>query len=84
MAESKAKDLDATTERDKAQVQEKVDEENAQGFRGTNPDPTPNHHYTFEGAAKGLPTPETDPEMAAKAGRPRERVITTVPTSKER
>jgi hypothetical protein len=72
-----------TAEREKAQVQEKVDEENARGYRGFNPDPTPNHHYTFEGAAKGLPTPETDPELAAKAGRPRELVI-NVPTNKER
>jgi hypothetical protein len=80
--ETKAKDVKAAP--DKAVVQEKVDAENEQGFRGYNPDPTPNEHYTFEGAAAGKPTPETDPEMAAKAGRPRERVITAVPTNKER
>jgi hypothetical protein len=70
MTESKEEDPQATIERDKDLVQEQVDEENAQGFRGINPDPTPNDHYTFGGVAKGLPTPETDPEMAAKAGRP--------------
>jgi hypothetical protein len=47
-----------------------MDEEQAKGYRGTNPDPTPNHHYTFAGAAAGKPTPETDPAYAAKAGRP--------------
>jgi len=68
--ETKAKDPDATIERDKNLVQEQVDEENARGYRGDNVDVTPNENYTFQGAAKGLPTPETDPEMAAKVGRP--------------
>jgi hypothetical protein len=48
-------------------VQAQVDAENAQGFRGLNPDPTPNRNYTFEGVAEGAPTPETDPDMAAEA-----------------
>lgn len=76
MTDEKSKDKApaATDERAVAasieQVQEKVDEEDAQGFRGYNPDSTPNENYTFGGQAKGLPTPETDPEMAAKVGRP--------------
>lgn len=49
-----------------AEVQAKVDQETDQGFRGTKTDPTPDEHYTFAGAAAGLPTPETDPEHAAK------------------
>jgi hypothetical protein len=48
-------------------VQAQVDAENAQGFRGLNPDPTPNENYTFGGVARGLPTPETDPKLAAQA-----------------
>jgi hypothetical protein len=53
-----------------AQAQEKVDAEQERGYRGTNPDITPNEHYTFAGAAAGKPTPETDPHLAAAVGRP--------------
>lgn len=49
------------------QVQERVDAENAQGFRGVEVDPTPNENYTLQGVTSGLPTPETDPEAAEKA-----------------
>ncbi|MCA1666905.1 MAG: hypothetical protein LC793_05780 [Thermomicrobia bacterium] len=55
---------------DKREVQATVDAENAQGFRGYNPDSTPNENYTFNGQAAGKPTPETDPRLAAEAGRP--------------
>jgi hypothetical protein len=69
-ADEKTPDVDAAIAESVERVQEKVDEENAQGFRGYNPDPTPNEHYTFAGQAAGKPTPETDPAFAAKAGRP--------------
>jgi hypothetical protein len=49
-------------------VQAKVDEENAQGFRGTRVDPTPLENYTLDGVTSGKPTPETD-EKAAQAAR---------------
>jgi hypothetical protein len=49
------------------QVQEKVDQETEQGFRGIEVDPTPNENYTVEGVTSGAPTPETDPEQAEKA-----------------
>lgn len=45
------------------EVQEKVDEAEAQGFIGSTPDATPNRNYSVEGVAAGLPTPETtEPE----------------------
>ena len=36
------------------------------GFLGIKADPTPNENYTVAG--NDLPTPETDPDLAAKAG----------------
>jgi len=48
------------------QAQDAMDVETDQGYRGVSPDPTPNHHYTVQGVTKGLPTPETHPEQAAK------------------
>lgn len=51
-----------------SQAQEIVDEENAQGFRGVEVDPTPNENYTVAGVIEGAPTPETDTD-AAKAAR---------------
>ena len=42
-----------------AEVQAKVDKETAQGFRGTEVDPTPNENYTVSGVTSGAPTPET-------------------------
>jgi hypothetical protein len=50
-----------------AEVQEKVDAENEQGFRGTRVDPTPLENYTLQGVTSGKPTPETDEKAAAKA-----------------
>lgn len=54
---------DAVTE----EVQEKVDEETKQGFRGTEVDGTPNENYAVQGVTSGAPTPETDPDQARKA-----------------
>jgi hypothetical protein len=52
------------------QVQEAVERDTAQGFRGVEADPTPNDHYTVAGVVDGKPVPETDDE-AAKAARER-------------
>lgn len=52
-----------------AQVQQTVDAEEERGYRGVAPDPTPNEHYTVKGVTSGKPTPETDPELAAKVQR---------------
>lgn len=49
------------------EVQEKVDAETEQGFRGVETDDTPNEHYTVAGVTAGKPVPETDPEQARKA-----------------
>lgn len=49
------------------QVQEAVDVETDQGFRGLEVDPTPNENYTVKGVLAGKPTPETDEKQAAKA-----------------
>ncbi len=49
-----------------AELQKKIDAENAQGFRGTEVDPTPNENYTVAGVTSGAPTPETDTETAKK------------------
>jgi hypothetical protein len=48
------------------EVQERVDQESAQGFRGTEVDPTPNENYTVKGVTSGAPTPETDADHAAE------------------
>lgn len=56
------------TEKAAEQVQEAVDRETEQGFRGVEVDPTPNENYTVSGVTAGKPTPETD-EKAAKAAR---------------
>ena len=40
-------------------VQNVVDRETEQGFRGRRVDPTPRENYTLAGVGKGLPTPET-------------------------
>jgi hypothetical protein len=50
------------------EVQEKMDEEQEKGYRGTKVDKTPNENYTVAGVTQNLPTPETDPEMARRAG----------------
>lgn len=49
------------------QVQDAVDRETEQGFRGVEVDPTPNEAYTVAGQAAGQPTPETDPDAATAA-----------------
>jgi len=58
-----------TTKKDAGQdqVQEAVDEETDQGFRGTKVDPTPDSAYSVAGVNKGAPTPETDDAAAKKA-----------------
>lgn len=45
-------------------VQEKVDKETAQGFRGVEVDSTPNENYSVAGVTSGAPTPETDEAQA--------------------
>lgn len=50
------------------EVQARMDKETEKGYHGQKVDPTPNKNYTVAGVNAGLPTPETDPEMAAKAG----------------
>ena len=46
------------------EIEEKVQKESAQGFRGIEVDPTPNENYTVAGVTSGAPTPETDVESA--------------------
>ncbi len=50
-----------------AEVKERVDRENEQGFVGVKVDPTPNENYTLQGVTSGAPTPETDEDAAAEA-----------------
>jgi hypothetical protein len=50
------------------QVQQQVDAEEEQGFRGEKVDPTPNEHYTVAGVLADKPTPETDAQSAQGAG----------------
>jgi len=49
------------------QVQEKMDVETEQGFRGVEVDQVPNEAYTLKGVTSGMGTPETDDEAAAVA-----------------
>jgi hypothetical protein len=51
------------------QVQDRVDVETEQGFRGVEVDQTPNEAYTVAGVTSGQPTPETDPDAAAEAAK---------------
>jgi hypothetical protein len=48
-------------------VQEIIDKETEQGFRGVKIDPTPNEAYTVGGVLSGAPTPETDHDAAVEA-----------------
>ena len=50
------------------QVQQAVDQETEQGFRGTETDKTPNENYTVEGVTSGAPVPEAaeDPVAARR------------------
>ena len=57
-----------------AEVQQRVDKENEQGFVGVEVDPTPNENYTVEGVISDAPTPETDADAAAEARKAREGV----------
>lgn len=73
MAENKSKNTDDTSkDSGEAQVQEKVDEANDQGFLGSSVDPTPRENYTVGGVIAGKPTPETD-ESAAKRAEQRDQ-----------
>lgn len=49
-------------------VQETVDDELDQGFRGTEADTTPNENYTVAGVTSGAPVPEaaSDPAVARR------------------
>lgn len=49
-----------------AAVQEQVDTETEQGFRGVKVDPTPNENYTVAGVTSGAPVPETDDERGSR------------------
>jgi hypothetical protein len=59
----------AAAEEGNARVQQQADAENLAGYRGINPDPTPNIAYTSEGRAFDMPTPETDAESFDTAQR---------------
>lgn len=62
MADKDDKKTDVKVNEDalESKVQEAVDEETEQGFRGVEVDPTPNENYTIAGVTSGAPTPETD------------------------
>lgn len=69
-AERKAQGLpSADRDAGAAQMQDMVDAAEAKGYIGVSPDPTPRENYSVKGVTSGKPTPETDPEMAAKAQR---------------
>lgn len=63
-AGQRAKSDAVAADKTAAQVQEIVDRETEQGFRGVEADPTPNENYTVAGVTSGAPTPETDEEQA--------------------
>lgn len=56
-----------TADQSTAEVQQRVDEDEARGFRGLEVDPTPNENYTIAGVTSGAPTPETDDDAAEAA-----------------
>jgi hypothetical protein len=66
MAETKRK-RDNDDDLGRAEVEEKLDTEQEQGFKGSVPDPTPNENYSVAGVTKGKPTPETDARQFEKA-----------------
>lgn len=47
------------------QVQKRMDEDLARGFRGVEVDPTDNEAYSIQGVTSGAATPETDDDHAA-------------------
>ncbi len=59
---------DAAVADDVAEVQATVDQEEEQGFRGTDTDPTPNSAYTVAGVTSGAHTPEGERRSAIEAG----------------
>lgn len=52
-----------------AAIQETVDVAEDKGHLGVKPSPVPNANYTVSGVTAGLPTPETDADMAEEAHR---------------
>ncbi len=62
------------------EVQEKKDAEDAKGYIGEVPDPTPNHAYTLAGVAASEPTPETDDGMRRAATERRVEVTKLIET----
>lgn len=62
-----------------AQVQERTDRAEEQGYLGVAADPTPNEAYTVPGVIAGDPTPETDAELRAEARAHAEAIGDTEP-----
>lgn len=62
----KASTSDAKATPQTATTQERIDQEQKQGFRGVETDSTPNENYTVAGVTSGAPTPETDVKLAKK------------------
>lgn len=50
-------------------IEDRVNQELSQGFRGIEVDPTPNENYTVAGVTSGAPTPETNADHAADVRR---------------
>lgn len=69
------------TDAGRAEVQENVDNETEQGYRGTVADTTPNENYTVDGVTSDKPTPETDPKQAEKV-RAAQRDLGTTPAER--
>jgi hypothetical protein len=63
MAEKKVTEKDAAA--DAQDVQAKVDAAEERGFYGVEVDPTPRENYTLQ-TPQDAPTPENDPDQAAK------------------
>lgn len=66
-SKSKDQSKSQTGDAGEAELQERFDKEEEQGYRGIVADPTPNSAYTVAGVTSGEPTPETDGEAARKA-----------------
>lgn len=66
-AGKQAKENAVAADTSTAEVQKKVDEDEARGFRGVETDPTPNEAYSVAGVTSGAPTPETDDDAAEAA-----------------
>lgn len=77
---SDAESTDKTTDdAGEAEVQQKFDRINAQGYDGNVPDPTPNEAYTVAGVTSNAPTPATDEGLAIQAARNANVAGTVVP-----